>query len=437
MAHVKSTIQEPGQPQGASSLQGADAPGRRLDVDRIRSDFPLLARQVHGRRLVYLDSAASSQRPRAVLQAMDAYYETTHANVHRGVYAIAEEADRLYEQARVTVGHFIGAPHPAREVVFTKNATEAVNLVAFSWGRANLKPGDAIVLTEMEHHSNLVPWLVLAADLGLELRYLRMDDSYRLDLSSLDRLVEGAKLVTCTVMSNVLGTIPPFASIAEAAHSAGAVVLADGAQSVPHHVTDVGSLGCDFLAFSSHKMLGPTGIGVLWGREDLLDAMPPFMTGGGMIRDVKLDGFVPDETPGKFEAGTPPIAEAIGLAEAIRYLTDIGMTSVEHHERHLTAYAEEALAGTLGADLRILGPAGTVARGGVLSLAYRDIHPHDLAQVLDESGVCIRAGHHCAKPLMRRLGVSATARASLYVYNDESDVDALAEALGKAGSLFG
>ncbi len=409
----------------------------RLDVAALRRDFPLLEREVHGRRIVYLDSAASSQRPRSVLAAMDAYYETTHANVHRGVYAIAEEADRLYEDARLTVGRFIGAPHPEREVIFTKNATEALNLVAYSWGRKNLAEGDAVVLTEMEHHANLVPWLMLAEERNLDLRYLRVDEDFRLDLADLDRLLDGARLVSCTVMSNVLGTIPPFADIASAAHAAGAIVVADAAQSVPHHAADVTALGCDFLAFSGHKMLGPTGIGVLWGHEELLDAMPPFLGGGGMIRDVRLDGFVPAELPAKFEAGTPPIAEAIGLGEAVRYIERLGVDAVERHQIHLTAFAQERLAEKLGDDLRILGPRGVEGRGGVLSIAYKDIHPHDLAQVLDQAGVCIRAGHHCAKPLMRRLGVTATARASLYLYNDEADIDALSAALADAGSLFG
>lgn len=408
-----------------------------LDVDRIKKDFPVLGQSAHGHRLVYLDSAASSQRPQAVLDAMDDYYATTHANVHRGVYGLAEEADRRFEAARLGVGRFIGAPQPEREVVFVKNATEAINLVASTWGRANLSAGDAVLLTDMEHHSNLVPWLMLADERGLELRWIPVDDDYRLDLSRLERLVDGVKLVACTTMSNVLGTIPPFSRIAEAAHAAGAVVVADGAQSVPHLPTDVRELGCDFLAFSAHKMLGPTGIGVLWGRGELLEAMPPYLGGGGMIRDVRRDGFSPNVLPWKFEAGTPPIAEAVGLAAAVQYLQGLGMAQVRAHEISLTAYAQETLSRRFGDDLRIFGPTGTDHRGGVLSLAYRDIHPHDLSQVLDQAGVCVRAGHHCAKPLMRRLGVSATARASFYVYNDESDVDALADALESAASLFG
>jgi cysteine desulfurase/selenocysteine lyase len=408
-----------------------------LDVERIKKDFPVLSQRAHGQRLVYLDSAASSQHPQAVLDAMDDYYATTHANVHRGVYAIAEEADRRFEAARVAVGRFIGAPDPEHEVVFVKNATEALNLVASTWGRANLRPGDAVLLTDVEHHSNLVPWLMLAEERSLELRWVGLGDDYRLDLSGLERLVDGVKLVACTTMSNVLGTIPPFARIAEAAHAAGAVVVADGAQSVPHLATDVCALGCDFLAFSAHKMLGPTGIGVLWGRAELLEAMPPHLGGGGMIRDVRRDGFVPNVLPWKFEAGTPPIAEAVGLAAAVRYLEDLGMDRVRAHEASLVAYAQCTLAERFGDDLTIFGPAGAEDRGGVLSFAYRDIHPHDLSQVLDQAGVCVRAGHHCAKPLMRRLGVAATARASFYLYNDTADVDALAGALEKAATLFG
>jgi cysteine desulfurase/selenocysteine lyase len=408
-----------------------------LDVAAVKKDFPVLAQQVHGHRLVYLDSAASSQHPQAVLDAMDDYYATTHANVHRGVYSLAEEADRRYEAARLAVGRFIGAPRPQEEVIFVKNATEAINMVAATWGRANLGPGDAVLLTDMEHHANLVPWLMLAEERDVELRWIGLGDDYRLDLDDLDRLLDGVKLVACTTMSNVLGTVTPFARIAEAAHAAGAVVVADGAQSVPHLATDVGALGCDFLAFSAHKMLGPTGIGVLWGRAELLEAMPPFLGGGGMIRDVRRDGFSPNVLPWKFEAGTPPIAEAVGLAAAVHYLEAIGMDRVHDHEVALLSYAQRVLAARFGADLRVFGPEGTEDRGGVLSLAYRDVHPHDLSQVLDQAAVCVRAGHHCAKPLMRRLGVPATARASLYLYNDESDVDALADALESAGRLFG
>jgi len=407
-----------------------------VDFSKLKGDFPVLSRTVHGHRIVYLDSASSAQRPQSVLDAMDAYYQTTHANVHRGVYTLAEEADRLYEGARLAVGRLIGAEDPEHEVIFTKNATESINLVAATWGRSNLNPGDVVLLTDMEHHANIVPWLMLADERGIELRWIGVDDEYRLDLSDLDRLLDGVKLVACTTMSNVLGTITPFAHIAEAAHRAGALVLADGAQSVPHIPTDVGRLGCDFLAFSAHKMLGPTGIGVLWGRRELLEAMPPFLGGGGMIRDVRHDGFTSNVLPWKFEAGTPPIAEAVGLGAAVSYLESLGLDAIRAHEVGLTAYAQSVLAERFGDDLTIFGPPGTAERGGVLSLAYRDVHPHDLAQVLDQAGVCVRAGHHCAKPLMRHLGVNATARASFYLYNDESDVDVLADAIAEAGTLF-
>lgn len=406
-----------------------------LNVSALRKDFPILDREINGHRLVYLDSASSSQKPRAVLEAMETYYETTHANVHRGVYEIAAESTRLYEAAREKVATFIGAPS-SRGIVFTKNVTEAINLVAYSWGRANLHEGDSILLTEIEHHANLVPWLMLKDEVGIELRYLPMADDYTLDLGDLDRLVDGVKLVSVTAMSNVLGTLTPVRRIADAAHAAGAVCLVDGAQHVPHLPTDVTELGCDFLGFTGHKMLGPTGIGVLWAKEDLLDAMPAFLGGGEMIRDVRLDGWTPNEIPWKFEAGTPPIAEVIGLGAAIDYLTDLGMDEIREHEITLTDYALRTLTERFGDDIAIHGPSEPTQRGGVLSFVYKDVHPHDISQVLDQSGVCVRAGHHCAKPLMRRLGVGATARASLYVYNDEDDVDALAEALAQASDFF-
>ena len=406
-----------------------------LDVATVRKDFPILTREMGGRRLVYLDSAASSQKPRPVLWAMDEYYETRHANVHRGVYALAEEATASFEAARRTVARFIGAASP-REVVFTKNATEAINLVAHSWGRHRLAEGDAVLLSEMEHHANLVPWLMLREERGVELRFLPVTDDGQLDFADLDRMLDGVSLVGVSACSNVLGTLNPVRRLADAAHAVGAVVLVDGAQYVPHVRTQVAELGCDFLAFSSHKMCGPTGIGVLWGREDLLDSMPAFLGGGEMIRDVRLDGWLPNELPWKFEAGTPPIAEAVGLGAAVDYLDSLDMDSVREHEVALTSYALRTLAERHGPDLRIFGPTDTSVRGGVVSFAYKDIHPHDVSQVLDQAGVCVRAGHHCAKPLMRRLGVGATARASFYVYNDESDVDALSEALLSASDLF-
>jgi cysteine desulfurase/selenocysteine lyase len=408
-----------------------------VDVTAVKKDFPILDQPVGdgGRRLVYLDSASSSQKPRAVLDAMDEYYETTHANVHRGVYSIAAEATERYENARARVARFIGAP-TAEGVVFTKNVTESINLVAYAWGRANLGPGDAVLLTEIEHHANLVPWLMLREERDIELRFVPMADDFTLDLSELDRLVDGVKLVGVTAMSNVLGTLPPVRRIADAAHATGALVLVDAAQHVPHLPTDVGALGADFLGFTGHKLCGPTGIGVLWGRPELLEAMPAFMGGGEMIRDVRLDGWTPNEVPWKFEAGTPPIAEAIGLHAAIDYLDGLGMEAVREHEVGLTGYALRALTTRFGDELTIHGPSEPAQRGGVLSLSFRDVHPHDISQVLDQEGVCVRAGHHCAKPLMRRLGVGATARASLYIYNDEADVDALADGLEAASDFF-
>ena len=405
-----------------------------IDPIRIKKDFPLLERTVHGKRLVYLDSAASSQKPASVIEAMNHYYETTHANVHRGVYAIAEEATRLYEAARSDLARFINAKSPG-EIVFTKNVTEAINLVAYSWGRANLRAGDVVVATEMEHHANLVPWLALKAERGIEVRYLPVLDNGLLDLDRLDEVLDGAKLLAVTSVSNVLGTINPVRQLADAAHAAGALILVDGAQHTPHMPTDVAALDCDFFGITGHKMLGPTGIGALWARPELLEAMPPFLTGGEMIRDVRLDVFSTNDVPWKFEAGTPPIAEAVGLSAAIAYLENLGMEAVREHERDLTAYALKALAGA-HPDIVVHGPASADQRGGVISFQYRDVHPHDLSQVLDEAGVCVRAGHHCAKPLMRRLGVGATARASFSVYNEEADVDALIAALTSADELF-
>jgi cysteine desulfurase / selenocysteine lyase len=406
-----------------------------LDVARIKKDFPIFERQIHGHRLVYLDSASSSQKPRAVLDAMDHLYETSYANTHRGVYVLGQESTALYEGARERVQRFINAPS-SREVLFAKNVTEAINLVAYSWGRTNLREGDAVLLTEMEHHANLVPWLVLREERGIELRFLPIDEDYQLDLSDLDRLIDGVKLVGVAGISNVLGTLNPLRQLADAAHAVGALFLVDGAQYAPHIRTDVVELGCDFFGFTSHKMVGPTGIGVLWGREELLDAMPAFLTGGEMIRDVSLEGWTPNELPWKFEAGTQPIAEAVGLAAAIDYLEGIGMEAIREHEVSLTAYALRALTERHGDKLKIFGPSEPASRGGVISFSYDGVHPHDVSQVLDEAGVCVRAGHHCAKPLMRRLGVGATARASLYIYNDEADVDALNEALDEADRLF-
>ncbi|MGK2957548.1 MAG: SufS family cysteine desulfurase [Acidimicrobiales bacterium] len=406
-----------------------------LDVERVRKDFPIYD-TFAGRPFVFLDSAASSQKPRAVLDAMNNYYETTHANVHRGVYAIAEHATELYEGSRAKIARFIGASSSS-EVIFAKNVTETLNLVAQSWGRANLGPGDAVLLTEMEHHANIVPWLMLAEQVGFELRYLGITKEGLLDLSDLDAKLDGVKLVGLTAMSNVLGTLNPVRHIADAAHAAGAVVVVDAAQYTPHLRTNVVELGADFLGFTGHKMLGPTGIGVLWGRTELLDAMPPFLGGGDMIRDVRLDGFTPNELPWKFEAGTPPIAEAIGLGAAIDELERYDLDAIRAHEIQVTGYAIRSLTDRFGDDFTVHGPLDPTLRGGVMSFAFKGIHPHDISQVLDQSGVCVRAGHHCAKPLMRRLNVSATARASFYVYNNEDDVDSLADALVAVADLFG
>lgn len=417
------------------SLTGQTTDNLDLDVAAIKADFPILSRQVHGKRLVYLDSAATAQKPQAVLDAMDHLYANSYANIHRGVYTIAEEATQAYEAARGKVARFIGAPKTS-EVIFTKNATESINLVAFTWGRANLGPGDVVVSTAMEHHANIVPWQILAEQLGFEVRYVPVTDDGYLDLSALPALLDGAKLLTVTAASNVLGTITPIRELADAAHAAGALLLVDACQSVPHLATDVVAMGADFLAFSAHKMLGPTGIGVLWGREELLDAMPCFLGGGEMIQDVRLDGFTPNELPWKFEAGTMPIAEAVGLGAAVDYLTGLGMPAVRAHEVQLSTYAFAAFAERFGDGLRVYGPTDPNERGGVASFAFRDVHPHDISQVLDTHAVCVRAGHHCAKPLMRRLGVGATARASWYVYNDEADIDALVDALAAAGDFF-
>ncbi|MFI5041413.1 MAG: SufS family cysteine desulfurase [Acidimicrobiales bacterium] len=411
---------------------GTPAP---LDVERVKKDFPILERRVNGYKLVFLDSAASSQRPQAVTDAMTSLYETSYANVHRGVYTIAEEATARYEGARARIARWIGASS-SREVLFAKNVTEGLNLVAQSWGRANLRAGDVVLLTEMEHHANLVPWLILKEQLGIQLRYLSVDDEGLLDLSDLDRAVDGVRLVGVTAVSNVLGTINPVRRIADAAHAAGAVVVVDGTQLTPHNLTNVRDLGADFYGFTGHKMLGPTGVGVLWGREELLEAMPPFLGGGDMISEVRLDGFTPNELPWKFEAGTPPIAEVIGLEAAVEYLDGLGLEAIRSHERALGVYALNTLRERYGEDITIYGPTDPAARGGLMSFAFRGIHPHDLSQVLDQKAICVRAGHHCAKPLMRRLGVSATARASWYVYNDESDIDALADALADASDLF-
>lgn len=399
-----------------------------------RADFPILARQVHEKPLVFLDSAASSQKPQAVLDAMTTFATTSYANIHRGAYALSEEATRAYERARKTVAKFINA-RSAREVIYTRNATEAINLVARTWADVNLKPGDVILATEMEHHSNIVPWQLAAARTGATVAYVPVTDEGELDQIAYERLLEERKprLVALTAMSNVLGTLPPVKEMVAKAHTVGALVLIDGAQSVPHSATDVRALDCDFLAFSAHKMLGPSGIGILWGRADLLDAMPPFMGGGDMIREVTLSGSTWNDLPWKFEAGTPAIIEAVGLGAAVEYLNKLGMERVHAHEAALTEYALERLRAI--PDLTVYGPS-VERRGGVVSFTLGDIHAHDLATILDNEGVAVRAGHHCAQPLMERYHIPATARASFYVYTTSADIDALVEALERARAVF-
>ena len=407
-----------------------------LDVAAIREQFPILSREIDGQPLVYLDSANTSQKPRAVIDAMVHCMEHAYAPINRSAYRLAAEATDAYEAARTAAKRFVNA-RKAHELVFTKNATEALNLVAASWGRANLQRGDTVVLTHMEHHANIVPWHMLAAERGIELRWVPLTPDGQLDLSDLPRLLDGAKAFSFTAMSNVLGTITPVRELCRAAHDAGAIAIVDGCQYVPHNVTDVQAWDADFLAFSSHKLCGPSGIGVLWGREELLDAMPPFLGGGNMIADVRLDGFTTAELPAKFEAGTPPIIEAVGFGAAIEFLEGIGMTEVRRHEMQVADYALRTLTERFGDDITIHGPTNVEQRGATFSFAFRGIHPHDLSQVLDQRNVCVRAGHHCAKPLMRILGAAATARASFYLYNDESEVDVMADALDGATDIFG
>ena len=406
-----------------------------LDVARIKQDFPLLSRCENDRPLVYLDSAATAQKPRAVLEAMDRYYETSNANVHRGAYWLAEQATTAMEDARTTVRRFVGG-RSDRELIFTRNATESINLVAHSYGRHFLQPGDVVLLTHLEHHANIVPWHMLAAEKGIEVRWIPLTDDGQLDLSDLDQLLDGAKVLSFTAMSNVLGTLPPVADLCAAAHDAGALAIVDACQFVPHNPTDVQAWDADFVAFSAHKLLGPSGIGALWARLELLEAMPPFLGGGEMIRDVRLDGFSTNDVPWKFEAGTQAIVEAVGFGAAVEYLSALGMDAVRDHEMRLTRFMLDALRERFPDSLTIYGPSDVSIRGGAVSFLFDGIHAHDISQVLDEDGVCVRAGHHCAKPLMRQLGVPATSRASVYVYNDESDIDVLVEALAKAQKFF-
>jgi cysteine desulfurase / selenocysteine lyase len=414
-----------------TSQDGADA---RALLD-VRDDFPILGRSFDGRPLVYLDSGATSQKPTCVIEALDRYYRERNANVHRGVYALAQEADAAYEQARGKVAAFTGSDPQA--TVFTKNVTEAINLVAYAWGRDNVRAGDAVLITQMEHHANIVPWQQLCQAAGAELRYLEVDEHGELSLRQLDaELARGdVKLVAFAHVSNVLGTIAPVAEMTKRIRAAGAVSLVDGAQAVPHMPVDVAALGADFYAWTGHKALGPTGIGVLHGRRELLEAMPPFLTGGDMIASVDFQRSSWNELPFKFEAGTPPIAQAVGLGAAVDYLSGLGMERVRAHEHELTAYALARLSEVPG--LTWYGPPTAERRGGIVSFAIAGMHPHDVAELAGRAGVCIRAGHHCAQPLMRCLGVGATARASLGVYSEPGDVDALVDALNAGREVFG
>ena len=406
-----------------------------VELEEIRDDFPVLRQKVHGKPLIYLDNAATSQKPRVVIEALNDYYQRYNANVHRGLHSLAERATREYERAREKVARFIHAPFP-EGVIFTRGTTEAINLIAYSWARNNLKKGDEILTTWMEHHSNTVPWYQVCEQTGAVIKRIELKDDGILRLDNLDKLMTPrTKLVAITHASNVLGTINPIPQIADAAHKVGALVLVDGAQSAPHMAVDVQSLGCDFFVLSGHKMCGPTGSGVLYGRQQLLEAMPPFMGGGEMIREVRADGFTTNELPYKFEAGTPNIAEAIGLGFAVDYLQGIGMAKIREHEKEITRYALDRLREFI--EVKLYGPLDIENRGGLVAFTFSDIHPHDLATFFDQEGIAIRAGHHCAMPLHKKLGIAATARASFYLYNTRDEVDALVEALRKAKKFFG
>jgi cysteine desulfurase / selenocysteine lyase len=411
-----------------------DTSAEQASLD-VKSDFPIFARTFDGRPLIYLDSGATSQKPQVVIDAVADHLRDHNANVHRGVYALAQEADAAYDGARRRVAEFVGAQ--PQTTIFTKNVTEAINLVAYAWGRANVSPGDAVLITQMEHHANIVPWQVLCRERGASLRYLEVDERGELSLAQLDAELErgDVKLVAFTHVSNVLGTIVPVAEMTSRVRAAGAISLVDGAQAVPHMAVDVEALGADFYAWTGHKALGPTGIGVLHGRRELLEQMEPFLTGGDMIAAVDFQTATWNELPYKFEAGTPPIAEAVGLGAAVEYLSTLGIDRVRAHERALTAYMLERLSAVPG--LRVTGPPEAEHRGGLASFTIAGMHPHDVAELADRGGVCIRAGHHCAQPLMRCLGVGATARASVGVYNEPSDIDALVDALLAGREVFG
>ncbi len=405
-----------------------------LDVQRIRADFPVFQREVNGHPLVYLDSAATSQKPRQVIQALVDYYERINANVHRGVHTLSVEATDAYEEARARMARFVGADDPL-EIVFTRNTTESLNLVAVCWGRENLKPGDEILATVLEHHSNLVPWQRVAQETGARIRLIPVGTDGKLDMEAFGAMLSPrTRVLAVGHASNVFGTINPLAEMAERAHAVGALVVADGAQSVPHLATDVAALGVDFLGFSGHKMLGPMGIGVLWGRREMLEDMPPFLGGGGMIREVFEDRATWAELPEKYDAGTPNVADAIGLAAAADYLDDLGMDRVREHEIGVTSYALERLASI--PDVVVYGPTRAEDRTGVVAFNLDGVHPHDLGTVLDEAGVAVRAGHHCCQPLHRSLDVAATVRASFYVYNSADEVDALVDGIGAARRIY-
>jgi cysteine desulfurase/selenocysteine lyase len=405
-----------------------------FDVRSIRADFPILDRLVHGRPLVYLDNAATSQTPRQVVKALVDYYENYNANIHRAVHTLGEEATAAYEGAREKVRAFINAPS-AESVIFTRGTTEAINLVAYSWGRANVREGDEILLTQMEHHSNLIPWQRLAKETGATVRYLPVDADGRLELNGLENLFEAnTRMVALPHVSNSLGTINPVEAVAAEARRQGVMVLVDGAQGAPHVPVDVQAIGADFYAFSAHKMLGPTGVGVLYGRRELLEEMDPFLGGGEMIRKVTYEGATWNDLPWKFEAGTPNVADTIAFGAAIDYLCDLGMAAVRKHEMELTAYALKKLGEIPG--ITLYGPPDAADRGGVVSFNFDDLHPHDLGQVLDQHGVAIRSGHHCTQPLWRHYGVSGSARASFYIYNTVEEVDTLADAIRAALAYF-
>ena len=406
-----------------------------LDVTTIRKDFPVLSERINDKPLVYLDSANTSQKPRVVIDALAEFMATQNAPINRSAYHLAAQATERFESTRNKIAAFINAPR-AHEIIFTKNATESLNLAILSWGRANLNSGDVVVLTHMEHHANIVPWHMLVAERGIVLRWIPLTSDFQLDLTDLDSILSGAKVLSFTSMSNVLGTINPVERLCAAAHKVGALATVDACQSVPHQPTDVQAWGADLVAFSSHKMCGPSGVGILWGREDLLNAMPPFLGGGNMIADVRVDGFTTAPLPNKFEAGTPAIAEVIALGTAVDYLTGLGMHEVRRHEIELSSYVLGMLKGRFGDDITIHGPSNPEVRGATFSFAFRGIHPHDVSQVLDQHNVCVRAGHHCAKPLMRLIGANATARASFYLYNTTEEADALADALESASDIF-